>query len=109
LHALRRASSTPQGGRFLVLAAGLLVLVVILGVGLFVFSAMSRDSQSYRDGFSIGGAVYSTDSASQEGASQACEKSEMRGPSRGGLPVGDNPTQWLKGCVAAFESAQGGN
>lgn len=92
----------------MVLAAGVVVVIVILTIGLVVFSSISRQSQSYKDGFSVGGAVYAADSA-QLGARQACMKTELRGPNHGGLPSGDSAAQWQKGCVAAFASAQSGN
>jgi hypothetical protein len=85
------------------------VVVVVLGVGLAVFSSMSRQTQSYKDGFSAGGAVYAADSTAQLGARQACAATERISPKYGGLPSGENAAQWLKGCVAAFESAQDGN
>ena len=106
---LRRASGTKRGRQALLLAAGIVVVVVILVIGLVIFSSMSRQSQSYKDGFSVGGAVYAADGAAQLGAKQACEKTELRGPHHGGLPSSDNAAQWRNGCVAAFASAQGGN
>jgi hypothetical protein len=106
---LRRAWGTKRGRQALALAAGVVVVLVLLTIGLVVFSSISRESQSYRDGFSVGGAVYAADSAAQLGAQQACKNTEFRGPQHGGVPVGDNPTQWQKGCVAAFASAQSGN
>ena len=106
---LRRSWGTKRGRHALVLAAGVVVIVVILTIGLVVFSSISRESQSYKDGFSVGGAVYAADSAAQLGAQQACKKTELRGPHHGGPPLGDNPAQWQKGCVAAFASAQGCN
>jgi hypothetical protein len=86
----------------------LVVVVVVIGVGLVIFSSMSRESQSYKDGFSVGGAVYASDASAELVAQQACKATELRGPSHGGLPSGANATQWLKGCVDAFNSAQGG-
>jgi hypothetical protein len=106
---LRRVAGTKRGRQALLLAAGIVVVVVILTIGLVVFSSMSRESQSYKDGFSVGGAVYAADSAAQLDAQQACKNTEIRGPHHGGLPSGDDAAQWQKGCVAAFASAQGGN
>jgi hypothetical protein len=88
---------------------GSVALVIAIGVGLIVFSSMSRQSQSYKDGFSVGGAVYASDSTAELGAQQACQVAELRGPKNGGLPRGANGAQWIAGCVAAFISAQGGN
>jgi hypothetical protein len=106
---LRRVSGTKRGRQALLLAAGVVVVVVILVVGLVIFSSISRESQSYKDGFSVGGAVYAADGGAELGAQQACKNTEIRGPHHGGLPSGDNAAQWQKGCVAAFASAQGGN
>jgi hypothetical protein len=108
-HTLRRTSGTKRGRHALIVGAGLVVFAVVIVVGLVLFSAMSRQSQSYKDGYSVGGAVYAADSSAQLGARQACEKTERRGPHHGGLPIGANATQWIHGCVEAFASAQGGN
>jgi hypothetical protein len=108
-HTMRRASGTKRGRRALILAASLVVVAAVIVTGLVLFSSMSRQSQSYKDGYSVGGAVYAADSSAQLGARQACEKTERRGPHHGGLPVGASTTQWLHGCVEAFASAQGGN
>jgi hypothetical protein len=109
LQHLTRAWGSKSGRRALVSAAGLLIVLVIIGIGLVVFSSISRESQSYKDGFSAGGAVYASDSVTQQGAQQACTTTELRGARHGGLPVGDNATQWMKGCVDAFKTAEGGN
>jgi hypothetical protein len=106
---LRRASGTKRGRQALLLGVGIVMVVVLLTVGLVIFSSMSRESQSYKDGFSVGGAVYAADSAAQLSAQLACKNTELRGPHDGGLPSGDSAAQWQKGCVAAFASAQGGN
>ncbi|HEY1652239.1 MAG TPA: hypothetical protein VGG09_10190 [Acidimicrobiales bacterium] len=106
---LRRASGTKRGRRALLLAVATAVVVVILAIGLVLFSSISRESQSYKDGFSVGGAVYAADASAQLGAEQACQATEIRGPHHGGLPSGDNAQQWRQGCVAAFASAQSGN
>jgi hypothetical protein len=98
-----------MGRRTIVLGVGLIVVSVVIVVGLVIFSSMSRESQSYRDGYSIGGAVYASDAYVQVDAQQACKKAELHGPEQGGLPSGDDQTQWLKGCVAAFATAQSDN
>jgi hypothetical protein len=72
-----------------------------------IFSAMSRQSQSYRDSYSIGGAVYVSDAYAQADAQQASQKAELKGPEQEALSQGGD--QWLKGCVAAFASAQAGD
>jgi hypothetical protein len=106
---LRRAAETKRGRRALFLAAGTVVVVIALVIGLVIFSSISRETQSYRDGFSVGGAVYAADAAAQLSAQQACSETELRGAHHGGLPTGDNAEQWQEGCVASFASAQGGN
>jgi hypothetical protein len=84
------------------------VVVLLISAGLLVFASMSRETQAYKDGFSVGGNVYASDSSAQEGAQQACRSTELLSPSNGGRPAGDNASQWLKGCVEAFNTAQGG-
>jgi hypothetical protein len=109
VHTVRHVWGTKIGRRTIVLGVGLFVVAVIIVVGLVVFSSESRESQSYRDGYSVGGAVYAADAYTQSDAHQACKKTELRGPHHGGLPVGDDPAEWLKGCVGAFGTAQAGN
>jgi hypothetical protein len=70
---------------------------------------MSEQPQSYKDGFSAGGAVYASDAAAELGGQQACEAAEIRTPRHEGLPAGVDAAQWLAGCIAAFNSAQGGD
>jgi hypothetical protein len=106
---LRNVWGTAVGRRTIVVGASLVILAVIIVIGLVVFSDVSRQSQSYRDGYSVGGMAYAADAYAQVDAQEACKKTELSGPEHGGLPVGDDPTQWLKGCVAAFASAQSGN
>jgi hypothetical protein len=108
-HTLRRVSGTKKGRHALILAVGLVIVGVIIAIGLVLVSSISRQSQSYKDGYSVGGAVYAADSSAQLGARQACRKTELRGPHHGGLPSGANATQWLHGCTEGFASAQGGN
>jgi hypothetical protein len=104
-----RVWGTKMGRRTIVLGVGLIIVSVLIVVGLVIFSAVSRQSQSYRDGYSIGGQVYASDAYAQADAQEACKKAEVRGPGQEGLPSDDDPTQWLKGCVAAFASAQSGD
>jgi hypothetical protein len=87
---------------------GLVLVGVVVAIGLVLFSSISHQSQSYKDGYSVGGAVYAADASAQLGARQACKETELRGPHHGGLPSGANATQWIDGCVAAFALAQGG-
>jgi hypothetical protein len=86
-----------------------MVIVVLIGVGLIVFSSMSRESQSYKDGFSVGGAAYSTVGSADETPQFACEQAETRRAGHDGRPSSDNATQWVKGCVDAFNTAQAGS
>jgi hypothetical protein len=102
---LSRTWGTERGRRSLIYLMGLVVVVVIIGLGVVMFSSLSRESQSYRDGFSSGGSAYG--SYGSESAQQACKTTELRGSGLGGLPKDDNSTQWLQGCVAGFNAAQG--
>jgi hypothetical protein len=105
---LLRAPGPNRRRLVLVLAVVVVVVAVAVTLGLLLFPSMSRQSQSYKDGYSVGGAVYAADGAAELGAQQACKATELRGPHHGGLPEGANSTQWMKGCVAAFALAQGG-
>jgi hypothetical protein len=106
---VRQIWGTKMGRRTIVVGVGLILVSVVIVIGLVIFSSMSRESQSYRDGYSVGGAVYGSDAAAQADAQPACKTAELKDPEQGGLPSGDDQTQWLKGCVAAFASAQSGN
>jgi hypothetical protein len=98
-----------QGRRHsLIFAVAVVLVAAIIVVGVLLFLSLSRQSQSYKDGYSVGGAVYAADAAAQLGARQACRATELRGPHHGGLPAQANATQWMKGCVAAFVLAQSG-
>jgi hypothetical protein len=92
----------------LILAAALVVVAVTVTLFLLLFPSMSRQSQSYKDGYSVGGAVYAADGTAEFSAQQACKETELRGPHHGGLPAGANATQWMKGCVSSFALAQSG-
>jgi hypothetical protein len=105
---LLRASGPKRRRHVLILAAVLVLVAVVVTLGLLLFPSVSRQSQSYKDGYSVGGAVYAADGTAELGAQQACKETELRGPHHGGLPAGANATQWVKGCVAAFALAQGG-
>ena len=108
LRSITQSSGTPRGRQPLILLVGVMILVVVFVIGLVIFSAMSRESQSYKDGVSVGGAIYASDS-SAESAQQACKTAELRPPEHGGPPLHVNAQQWIQGCVDAFTSAQGGN
>jgi hypothetical protein len=106
---LRHASRTRRGRQVLILAV---VLVIVVGIAVFSFvhfSSLSHESQSYKNGYTAGGAVYAADGSAELAPRPACTKAELRGPHHGGLPSGANASQWLKGCVDAFELAQSGN
>ena len=93
----------------MLLVVGVVGVVVIFVIGLAIFSSMSSESQSYKDGYSVGGAVYAADAVAELDAQQACKGAELRGSHQGGLPPGDNPEQWQQGCVAGFGAAQSDN
>ena len=101
---------TPAGRRNLLLAAGvaaLLLVVVLIAVAVVLFSSLSGESASYKDGDTVGGSIYASDSA-QLGATAACQAAEHHPVADSGMPKGDDPAQWVKGCVAGFEAAQAG-
>ena len=108
LSTLLRTPGTARRRLVVILAVVVVVVALVVSLSLLLFSSTSRQSQSYKDGYSVGGAVYAADGKAQLGAQQACTATELRGPHHGGLPAGANATQWLKGCVAAFALAQGG-
>lgn len=101
---LRRAWGTEKGRRRLGFLVGLVVVVVIIGLGTLMFSSISGQSQSYRDGYSAGGSAFGT--YGSEGAQQACKTMELRSPGLGGLAPRDNSAEWLKGCLAGFNATQ---
>jgi hypothetical protein len=105
---LQRVSGR-RWGRHVWILAVVLVVVGIIAVSVVLFSSLSGESQSYKDGYSAGGNVYAADGSAELAARPACTKTELRGPHHGGLPSGANATQWLKGCVDSFELAQSGN
>jgi predicted PurR-regulated permease PerM len=104
----RRGSGVKRGRRTLILVAVLMIVVVIIGVGLLVFSSISRESQSYKDGYSVGGATYAAVASLNETAQNACREAELRAASQGGRPLRDNATQWIQGCINGFNTAQAG-
>lgn len=104
-HWISRAWGSTNGRRAIVWGAvGVLVLVVV-SISIAMFTSITGEPQSYKNGFSSGGTVYSADGT---GASpeQACRTAAARPPNFGGVPAGENSTQWIKGCVAGFEGAQ---
>jgi hypothetical protein len=106
---LLRTPGTARRRLLWIVTVVVVVVALAVSLSLLLFPSMSRQSQSYKDGYSVGGAVYAADGMAELGAQQACKTTELRGPHHGGLPAGANATQWLKGCVASFALAQGGS
>jgi hypothetical protein len=106
--ATSRLWQTRAGRRAIVGGGIVLILLVILIVGVVMFSSLSHESQSYKDGYSAGGNVASS-SASNGTARQACVLAERAPSAAGGIPAGDNSAQWLQGCVAALDNAEADN
>lgn len=92
----------------LVAAAAVLILAVSIAVAVILFASLSGESASYRDGYTVGGSVYAADTA-ESNAQTACTAAEHGPVDVDGMPKGNVPSQWLKGCVAGFEAAQSGN
>jgi Na+-transporting methylmalonyl-CoA/oxaloacetate decarboxylase gamma subunit len=98
-----------RAGRRAIVGGGIvLILLVILIVSVVMFSSLSHESQSYKDGYSAGGSVASS-GASNGTARQACVLAERAPAAAGGIPAGDNPAQWVQGCVAALDNAEADN
>jgi hypothetical protein len=102
--ALGRGWATERGRRRIIFLLGLVVVLVIIGLGVVMFSSLAGESQSYRDGYSSGGTAFG--SYGSEGAQQACKTTELLKPGLGGRPSPDNSTQWLQGCLAGFNATQ---
>ncbi len=82
---------------------------IALAVVVALFASLAGESQSYRDGYSAGGAAYTAYAAysnTNVTGEQAC-KDEESGPN--GRPPHDDPAQWVKGCVDSFNLAQSDN
>ena len=108
LSTLRRVWESKSGRRALLALLAVVVVVMIVVVGIVVLSSGSHEPQSFRDGYSVGGAVYASDNA-EVAPKPACEETSHRGPTHGGPPAGDDVAEWVKGCVDGFNAAQGGN
>lgn len=108
-HRLTQAWQTKTGRRALIISIGLVVVVVTVAIAAVMFLSLSGESHSYKDGFAEGGNVYSADSVAQQGPEQACKTAAKSKPAYGGPPTSDNSTQWIKGCVDAFNEAQSDN
>jgi hypothetical protein len=83
-------------------------VLVVVAVGVVMFGSLSGESQSYKDGYSVGGTVFVADGT---GASprQACTATALRSQKLGGKPAGDDAAQWIQGCVDSFANAQSDN
>jgi hypothetical protein len=90
------------------MAVAVVAVLVVVGVAALMFASLSGESQSYKDGYSAGGNVYAADSG-QTPPTDACQVAARRSPTDGGPAVGDNVSQWVQGCVAAFDASQGDN
>jgi hypothetical protein len=103
---LRRVWANDKGRRRIVISGTLVIVVVAIAIVASLFASLAGESQSYRDGYSAGGAAYTAYGDSPITSTQAC-KDEEAGP--GGRPVHDNPAQWVQGCADAFNLAQSDN
>lgn len=91
------------------MSAGAVIVVISLAFAVTLFASLAGESQSFRDGYSAGGAAYTAYAAYSDTnitAEQAC-RDEESGP--GGRPPHDDPAQWVQGCVDAFKLAQSDN
>jgi len=104
----RKTRSGRQNLWLLAGAAAVLLLAVSIAVAVILFASLSGETASYRDGYTVGGSVYASDSAEANGQA-ACTAAEHDPVDVDGMPKGDVASQWLKGCVAGFEAAQSGN
>jgi hypothetical protein len=102
----RGAWSTERGRRRIVISAGLIVAVMVIAIAAVLFASLAGESQSYRDGYSAGGAAFTAYGQSRITSDQACRDEEV-GP--GGRPARDNPAQWVQGCADAFNLAASDN
>ncbi len=105
---LRRTWASSRGRWLLVMVTGLVLVVVLVVVAVVMFGSLSGESQSYRDGYSVGGSVFTADSSGVS-PRQACTAAALQGPKQGGKPAGDSSSQWIQGCVDSFENAQSDN
>jgi hypothetical protein len=85
----------------------LLVGAVLGAVVVVAFSSLSSETASYRNGYTVGGSVYASDSA-QSGARTACTAAQHDPVGVDGMPKGNVAAQWLEGCEAGFAAAQSG-
>lgn len=102
---------TWPGRRSLWLLAGvatILLLALSIAVAVILFTSLSGETASYRNGYTVGGSVYASDTAEAD-AQTACTSAEHDPVGVDGMPKGNVASQWLKGCVAGFEAAQAGS
>ncbi len=106
---IQRAWATHKGRRRIVVSAVVAIAVISTAIAVSLFASLAGESQSYRDGYSAGGPAY-TAYAAYSGTNitseQAC-RDEETGP--GGRPTRDDPAQWIRGCVDAFNLAESDN
>lgn len=89
-------------------AAAVLLVVLAIAVTVVAFSSLGSETASYRNGYTVGGSVYASDSAESK-AQTACTAAENDPVGVDGMPKGNVAAQWLKGCEAGFAAAQSGN
>jgi len=103
----RRSGSGRRNLWLLSGAAAVLLVVLLVAVAVVLFSSLSSETASYRNGYTVGGSVYASDSA-QSNAHTACTAAEHDPVGVDGMPKGNVASQWLKGCEAGFAAAQSG-
>lgn len=101
-HSISRVWATDRNRRRLFYLGCVVVVAAVIGFGALWISSMSSKSQSYRDGYSAGETAYGV--YSSDSAQQACTMQEAQATRLGGRPPRDNPSQWIQGCVAAFNA-----
>jgi hypothetical protein len=103
---LRRTWANERSRRRLVVITVVVVAVLAIAVVASLFASLAGESQAYRDGYSAGGTAYTHYSDSTITPEEAC-RDEASEP--GVRPHHDDPTQWVKGCVDAFDLARSDN
>jgi hypothetical protein len=101
-----RVWATEQGRRRIVISTGVTLAVVAIVIVASLFASLADESQSYKDGYSAGGAAYTAYGQSNFSSEQACRDEAI---GLDGRPAHDNLAQWVQGCVAGFNLAQSDN
>jgi hypothetical protein len=85
---------------------GILFVLVAVAVALIVLHLTAGESISYKDGYSAGYSQGQADAgaASPLGVNITCYADEGSVADGGGVPSGDNVSQWLAGCVAGYNA-----